>query len=86
MERSGSAVKSVIVPEVVNVMMSSPLPATHSPIAKPEAESVLAAVIASRRVHNPSAPSTTSAVLLTVMVLRAGGCRLVPAGDRIAAK
>ena len=35
-------------------MPSSPEPAAHSPVAVPEAVSVLAAVIASLRVHSPS--------------------------------
>src|SRR5215471_5911425 len=48
------------------------LPAAHSPTAPPEAVLVLAAVIASRRVHLPSLGSTTSSVLLTVMVVENG--------------
>ena len=74
-------------PATVNEIVSELLlPATHSPAAAPEAVFELAASIASRRVHNPSVPLVTSAVLLTVMVLTADGCRLILAGDRTAAK
>ena len=52
------------------------LPAAHSPATEPEATSVFAAVIASRRVHKPSVLFETlfegSTVLLTIMVLPAG--------------
>src|SRR2546426_2038641 len=43
-------------------------PAAHSPGIDPEAAFVLAAVIASRKVHSPSSVAV-SAVLLTVIVL-----------------
>lgn len=49
------------------------LPATHSPVVAPEEVLVLAAMIASRKAHNPSVPFATSEVLLTVIVLPAGG-------------
>src|SRR6185369_4947610 len=71
----GSALARVIVPvRPVRLIVSESLllPAPHSPAVGPEAVSVLAAVIASRRVHKPSAPSATSSVLLTVIVLPAG--------------
>ena len=54
-------------------MPSSPEPAAHSPVAVPEAVSVLAAVMASLRVHSPSVPSASSAVLLTVMIAACAG-------------
>jgi hypothetical protein len=75
-EMFGSTLVKVIVP--VNpvrsiVSESLLLPATHSPAAAPEDVSLLAAVIASRKVHKPSVPFATSEVLLTVMVLPATG-------------
>src|SRR5688500_18554141 len=65
----GNAVKRVIVPVTVKEMESSPLPAAHSPGVTPDAVSVLAAVIASRNVQNPSLPFVTSDVVLTVIAL-----------------
>ena len=48
-------------------MVSAPLPAGHSPAVAPEAVSLLAAVMASRRVQTPSS-ATTLVVLSTVIV------------------
>ena len=75
-EMVGSTLVKVIVP--VNAMrsiVSEPLllPAAHSPAVAPDVVLVLAAVIASRKVHKPSVPFATSEVLLTVMVLPAAG-------------
>src|SRR5690348_17236005 len=70
----GKALARVIVPVTpVRLMVSGSvsLPATHSPAAAPEAAFEFAEVIASRRVHKPSLPSATSAVLFTMMVLPA---------------
>src|SRR5262245_31352896 len=53
----------------VSTTVGAASPAAHSPAAAPEAVLLLAACIASRRVHSPSLPSTASAVLLTVIVL-----------------
>ena len=53
---------------MLNARVSEPEPAAHSPVVAPEAVSVLAAVIASRRVQRPASASLSS-VLLTVMVL-----------------
>src|SRR5262245_46245502 len=52
----------------VSTTVGAASPAAHSPAATPEAVLLLAACIASRRVHSPSS-ATTSAVLLTVIVL-----------------
>jgi hypothetical protein len=75
-EMSESTLVKVIVP--VNPVRSIAselllLPAIHSPGAAPEDVLLLAAVIASRKVHKPSVPFATSEVLLTVMVLPAAG-------------
>lgn len=61
----------LIVPVTEKLIVSEPLPlpAAHSPAAAPDAMLLLAAVIASRRVHKPSVPSATSDVLFTVIVL-----------------
>jgi hypothetical protein len=70
----GSTLVKVIVPvnPVRSIVSESLLvPATHSPEATPEDVLLLTAVIASRKVHNPSASFATSEVLLTVMVLPA---------------
>jgi hypothetical protein len=69
--RFGKARLRVIVPETpVRTIASEPVlvPAAHSPAAKPEAALVLAAVIASRKVHKPSLLLTTSVVLFTTIV------------------
>src|SRR6266849_2697772 len=56
-------------PRMAKLIVSTPaLPAAHSPAIPPEAVFVLAAVIASRRVHTPSL-AAVSAALLTVIVL-----------------
>src|SRR5205823_14128241 len=67
---------SAIVPVTLKFTVSEPLPAPHSPDIAPEAASVLAAVIASRRVQEPSS-ATTSAVLFTVIVAARAGEPLV---------
>jgi hypothetical protein len=56
-----------MLPVTPMLIVSSPLPAAHSPGVAPEGASVLAAVMASRSVHWPSSP-TASDVLLTLMV------------------
>jgi hypothetical protein len=67
--RSGNGPLRSIVPLMpVRSIVSSPTPGAHSPIAPPEAVSVLAEMIASRRVHWSSS-ATTSCVLLTVMIV-----------------
>ena len=58
---------------MLNVIVSAPLPAAHSPAAAPDAVSVLAAMIASRNVHCPSLELTVSAVLLTTIGVCEGG-------------
>jgi len=71
-EMSGSALVKVIVPVMLVIsIVSEPLliPAAHSPGVDPEAVLLFAAVIASRKVHKPSALLTTSDVLLTAIVL-----------------
>ena len=62
----------VPVTEKTIVSESSELPARHSPVVAPDAALLLAAKIASRKVHKPSVPLARSAVLLTVMVLASG--------------
>src|SRR5438067_13832911 len=56
------------------LMVSEPLllPAAHSPGSNPDAVFVLAAAIASRKVHLPSMLFATSDRLLTMIVLPAG--------------
>ena len=73
-EISGSKLVRVIEPvKPVRSTVSEPLllPAAHSPATAPDAVLVFAAMIASRRVHRPSALSGASEVLLTVIVLPA---------------
>ena len=70
----GSTVVKVIDPvKPVRLRVSEPslLPAPHSPATAPDAVLVFAAVIASRKVHKPSALFAASEVLLTVIVLPA---------------
>jgi hypothetical protein len=71
---SGSALARLIVLVTEKLIVSEPLllPAAHSPAIAPDAVFVLAAVIASRKLHNPSVLLTTSVVMLTVIVLPAG--------------
>ena len=72
----GSTLVKVIAPvNAVRSIVSEPLllPAAHSPAVAPDAVLVLAAVIASRKVHKPSVPFVTSELLLTVMVFPAAG-------------
>src|SRR6201999_616511 len=70
----GSPVRSTMVrtpvPLIAKAIVSGValLPAAHSPLVEPLAVLVLAAVIASGRVHNPSVALMVSATLLTVMV------------------
>src|SRR5215510_8975794 len=83
---SGNADVRVTVPTTpVRSIASDPLglPAAHSPAITPDAVFVLAAVIASRKVHNPSVLFTTSEVLLTVIVLP-NGVLLLPTASRTA--
>jgi hypothetical protein len=72
---SGSTPVRLIVPVtarlIVSELLKPPLPAEHSPGTTPDAVLLFAAVIASRKVHKPSLPFATSAVLLTVIVLAA---------------
>src|SRR5262245_31440829 len=80
---SGNAPVRLIVPFTEKLIVSEPLPlpAAHSPATRPDAVFVLAAVIASRKVHKPSVPSETSEVLLTVIVLPSG-VLLLPTASR----
>jgi len=83
-EISGSAVANEIDPDrPVRSIVSglSLLPATHSPATAPDAVLVFAAVMASRKVHRPSALLATSAVLLTVIVLPAALIVTSPKSD-----
>ena len=73
---SGNALPRVIMPvtplrSIVSESLGPPAP--HSPAVAPDSMFELAAVIASRRVHKPSLLFATSKVLLTVIVLPAGG-------------
>src|SRR6266849_3659660 len=69
----GSALVRLIVPVTVNTIVSEPPPpAGHSPAIAPEAVLVFTAVIASRKVQNPSPALTTSVVLLTVITTGVG--------------
>ena len=63
-------VKVIVEPERYSekIISSVPDPAGHSPATPPDAESLLAAVIASLKVHSPSAGSTISELLSTVIV------------------
>src|SRR5712692_4267777 len=85
---SGNAVVRFIVPVTEKLIVSEPLllPAAHSPAIAPEARLVLAAVIASRKVHNPSLIFATSVVLLTVIVLPAGVGKTPSAASAVPAK
>jgi hypothetical protein len=67
---SGSAPVRLIVPVTEKAIVSSPVPAAHSPEAAPEAAFMLADVIASRSVQRPSF-AAASEVELTVMVVPA---------------
>ncbi len=66
-------VKEMVPVSPVRSIASEPtlLPARHSPAVAPEAALLLAAAIASRKVHKPSVPFASSEVLLTVMVFPA---------------
>jgi hypothetical protein len=71
----GRALLSMTVPIILpKSIVSDPLllPATHSPGVAPETVFVLAAVIASRKVHKPSLPFAASEVLFRKIVLPAG--------------
>ena len=73
-EMKGSALVIVIDPvKPVRSIVSEPStrPAAHSPATAPDAVFVLAAMMASRKVHKPSALLAASEVLLTVIVLPA---------------
>src|ERR1700686_1697933 len=85
---SGSATVKLIVPVTpVRSIVSEPLllPAAHSPAVMPDAVFEFAAVIASRKVHRPSLPFATSAVLLTVIVLAAGAIVLLSGASSVGA-
>lgn len=71
---SGKTLVRLIVPVTEKLIVSESLllPAAHSPGIRPDAMFVLAAVIASRKVHNPSALFATSDVVLTTIVTAAG--------------
>src|SRR5437588_534918 len=67
--RLGSAAVRSIIPVTEMLIVSAPLllPAAHSPIVAPDAALLFAAVIASRKVHNPSLLLATSDKLFTVI-------------------
>src|SRR5438874_6618541 len=65
-------------------MVSAPDPAAHSPAAAPEAVSVLAAVIASRRVQAPSLAATSASELTAIEAARAEDTPIDPMSPRAA--
>jgi hypothetical protein len=72
----------LMVPVTLMLMVSSPLPAAHSPTVTPEEASFVAAFSASRSVHWPSS-AMMSEVELTVMVVPATAGAL-PADEKTA--
>src|SRR5437899_10179989 len=63
-------------------MTSWPEPAAHSPVAAPEVVSVLAAVIASRRVQAPSLAATSASELTVIDAARTDGTPIAPRSPR----
>ena len=83
-EMSGRAELKVTVPATLKVMVSAPDPAAHSPAAAPEAASVLAAVIASRRVQAPSLAATSASELTVIEAASADDTPIDPTSPRAA--
>ena len=62
----------MMVPGTPNVMVSVPDPAPHSPTLAPDAVSVFAAVMASRRLQAPSSASVSASELTVIAAAIAG--------------
>ena len=56
-----------------SIVSPSPVPAGHSPDIAPEAVSVFAASIASRREQNPSSPTVSVAIVTAIVVAATAG-------------